>query len=125
MKKIKIARIVVSTLFFLLICAAFSGVCSWAGQGTKLMFFPAFAAGSVVGILWLLAALFWGRVSCSWGCPLGFIQDITGFFGRKLRRSQSAPQTPRRLLRYSAGILLLMIFVCGLGGLFGFFEPFL
>ena len=124
MKKIKIARIVVSTCLFLLICAAFSGVCYWAGQGAKLMFFPAFAAGSLVGILWLVAALFRGRVFCSWGCPLGYIQDITGFLGRKFRRAKSVPQAPRRFLRYSAGILLLMIFACGLGGLFGFVEPF-
>jgi polyferredoxin len=123
-KKIKLARIIVSTCFFLLIAAGFSGVCYAAGQGAKLEFFPAFAAGSVVAVFWFLAALFWGRVFCSWGCPLGYIQDITGFLGRKLRRAQSAPQSSRRLLRYSAGIVLLVIFAFGGGGLFGFFEPF-
>ncbi|MBE6385280.1 MAG: 4Fe-4S dicluster domain-containing protein [Lentisphaerae bacterium] len=124
MKKIKLARIVVSTCCFFLICAGFSGICYAAGQGAKLEFFPAFAAGSLVAVFWFLAALIWGRVFCSWGCPLGYIQDIAGFLGRKLRRAKSIPQAPRRLLRYSAGIFLLVIFAFGCGALFGFFEPF-
>ena len=120
----KIARIVVSTLVFLLIAAGFSGVFRKAAPGAKIEFFPAFAAGSFAALIWIGAALLRGRVFCSFGCPLGFIQDIAGFLGRKIRKSPCRVQKPRRLLRYSAGILLLALFAFGLGAVTGFFEPF-
>lgn len=120
----RIIRIVVSTLFFLLIAAGFSGVCRKVAPGAKLEFFPAFAAGSFIALLWIGAALIRGRVFCSFGCPLGFIQDIAGFLGRKIRKSPCVPQKPRRFLRYAAGILFLALFAFGLGAAAGFFEPF-
>ena len=124
MKNSRVFRIVISTLMFLAIAAGFSGVCSIAAKAAGLEFFPAFAAGSLAAIFWILAALFRGRVFCSFGCPLGYIQDITGFLGRKIRRQKSVVQPPRRLLRYGAGIFLLALFAFGLCGVAGFLEPF-
>lgn len=124
MKKIKILRIVVSTLCFLVIAAGFSGICHKAALGAKMEFYPAFAAGSLLAIGWIAAALLWGRVFCSFGCPLGYMQDIAGFLRRKLLKKKSAPQAPRRFLRYGAGIFLLVLFAFGLAGIAGFFEPF-
>ena len=124
MKKIRILRITVSTLLFLITAAGFSGVFQLAAKGAKLQFFPAFAAGSFIALLWIGAALLWGRVFCSFGCPLGYIQDAAGFIGRKLRKKSCSAQPPRRLLRYSAGIFLLVLFAFGLGSAAGFLEPF-
>lgn len=124
MKKIRILRIVVSTLLFLMTAGGFSGVFFLAAKGAKMQFFPAFAAGSFIALVWIGAALLWGRVFCSFGCPLGYIQDAAGFIGRKVRRKSSSPQPPRRFLRYSAGVFLLALFGFGFCSLAGFLEPF-
>ena len=124
MKKIRIFRIVISTLIFLLVAVAFSGVCAAAAKAADIEFFPAFIAGSIAAIVWILLALVRGRVFCSFGCPLGFIQDVTGFLGRKIRRKKSCVQSPRRFLRYGAGIFLLVLFAFGFSSFAGFFEPF-
>ena len=124
MKKIRIFRIGISTLMFLAVAAAFSGVCGAAAEVAGVEFLPAFAAGSVIALLWIGAALIRGRVFCSFCCPLGFIQDVAGFLGRLIRRKKSSPQPPRRFLRYSAGIFLLVLLAFGFSSLAGFFEPF-
>ena len=124
MKKIRIFRIIISTLMFLAVCAAFSGVCEAAAKVCGVEFFPAFAAGSLVAIFWIILALVRGRVFCSFGCPLGYIQDVTGFLGRKLLRKKCLPQKPYSFLRYSAGVFLLVLFVFGFSSFAGFFEPF-
>lgn len=124
MNKVKLVRIVVSGIFFLVLAAGFSGVCLPAAQAASGEFFPAFAAGSVFFFFWIILALLWGRVFCSFGCPLGFIQDITGFLGRKIRKSSCTRQAPRRFLRYSAGILILALFAGGACGVVGWLEPF-
>lgn len=111
-------------MVFLTLAAGFSGVCLCAAQAAKGEFFPAFIAGSVIFFFWIILALLWGRVFCSFGCPLGFIQDITGFLGRKIRKTQSVKQPPRRFFRYSAGLILLAFLAVGVGWTVGFFEPF-
>lgn len=124
MNGVKIARIVVSGLVFITLAVGFSGICLKAADAAKGEFFPAFAAGSVIFFFWIILAFLWGRVFCSFGCPLGFIQDAAGFIGRKIRRKTSVKQPARRFLRYSAGILLLVIFAAGVCGVIGWFEPF-
>ncbi|MBR7139936.1 MAG: 4Fe-4S dicluster domain-containing protein [Lentisphaeria bacterium] len=124
MKKLRIFRIIISTLMFLMICAAFSGICDEAAKVCGVEFFPAFAAGSVMAIFWIILALVRGRAFCSFGCPLGFMQDVTGFLGRKLFRKKCLPQKPYRFLRYSAGVFLLVLFLFGFSSFAGFFEPF-
>ena len=124
MKKIRIFRIIISTLLFLAVCVAFSGVCEAAAKVCGIEFFPAFAASSLVAIFWIILALVRGRVFCSFGCPMGYIQDVTGFLGRKLFRKKCAPEPPRRFLRYGAGSFLLALFVGGFSSFAGFFEPF-
>ena len=124
MKKQALLRIIISTLMFLFIAAAFSGVCMIAARAADIEFFPAFAAGTAAAVFWIILALLRGRIFCSYACPLGYIQDITGFLGRKIRRKKSHIQPPRRFLRYGSGILLLVLFASGLGAAAGFFEPF-
>ena len=67
MKKLRIFRIIISTLMFLMICAAFSGICDEAAKVCDVEFFPAFAAGSVFAIFWIIFALVRGRAFCSFG----------------------------------------------------------
>ena len=53
----------------------------------KLQFIPSLLAGSfaVFGALVLVTLLF-GRIYCSVVCPLGILQDVIGFFGRRIAR---------------------------------------
>ena len=124
MKKIKFFRIAVSAAAFIAVLLGFSGFLPGLAPLCKGAFFPALSAGALAALFWILLALLWGRVFCSWGCPLGFIQDIAGFLGRLLLKRKNAYRSPRTLLRCIAGTFLLVLFMAGAAGLAGWFEPF-
>ena len=50
----------------------------------KLQFIPSLLAGSFVALV--LVTLLFGRIYCSVVCPLGILQDVIAFFGRRIAR---------------------------------------
>jgi len=125
-RRMRALRIVVAILMFLLITASFmffSHKFAVVSHLLHIQFVPAVLAASGVGLasllILLLLTLLFGRVYCSWLCPLGIWMDvvsrITRWFrgdrkGVKLsKRPKYAYHKPHPILRWSilAGVLLL------------------
>ena len=112
-------RVGLATLFFLLVTALFldftGTVHVWFGWMAKVQFLPAVLALNfvVVAILVLLTLLF-GRVYCSVICPLGVMQDIFAWLGKKARKNRYAYSPAKSWLRYA--VLVLFILSLALGG---------
>ncbi len=122
-------RIVIAS--FMLICCTllfldFTGtVHAYLGWVAKVQFLPAlFAVNTLVLVVLLVLTLLFGRVYCSAICPMGILQDVIAFFGKKSKKNRYS---------YSGGItwlrvLMLLIFaVClfaGVGSVVAMLDPY-
>ncbi|MBP5307010.1 MAG: 4Fe-4S binding protein [Paludibacteraceae bacterium] len=111
----RIIRIVLALAAFLLVNLLFLGIAWGAAQQiawvAKIQFLPAvLALNFAVVALWIALTFLFGRIYCSVACPLGVMQDVFGFLGKKARRNRYAHSPEKRWLRYS----VLVVFVVGL-----------
>lgn len=111
-------RIVLAGLFYValtMLFLDFTGTWhAWFGWMAKVQLFPALLAlnvGVVAGLL--LLTLLFGRVYCSVICPLGVMQDIFGWMGRKAKRNRYAYSPERRWLRMGVLLLFIITLVAG------------
>ncbi|MFA6715071.1 MAG: 4Fe-4S binding protein [Victivallales bacterium] len=133
-KILKIVRLVCSLLILLLLISVFLLPKSAFAVLIGIQAVPAFvrttaffAVGTTgVFALLVLLTLVFGRVYCSFLCPLGALQDIGIRIGRlfKLPRGKKLFTRNRRLLRYSVLALLLGATLFGTAIVMGLFEPF-
>ncbi len=103
-------RIILAAIFFLAITGLFldftGTLHAWFGWMAKIQFLPALLALNVgVVIALLLLTLIFGRVYCSVICPLGVMQDIFAWMGRKAKKNRYTYSSEKRWLR---GIMLLL-----------------
>lgn len=97
---LRTVRIVLAVLFFTgisLLFLDFTGLAhAWLGWMAKVQFMPAVLAINVGVIIMLLAmTLLLGRVYCSVICPLGVMQDIFGWLGKKHKRNRYRYSRPK------------------------------
>lgn len=138
-KKLNLARIriVISlfifTLFLFLFCGPEKISIFLSSTLLPFQFVPAFIGILtnpkiifVIGFVSIIViTLIFGRVYCSFLCPLGTLQDIFIAFSRKIGwRKSHAFQKPRNLLRYS--LLGTVIITASLGSmsLLSLFDPY-
>ena len=75
-------------------------------------------------IIFLLTIVF-GRVYCSFLCPLGIFQDVMIFFSRKtIKRRKNGYQKPYNLIRYSILILTVLSSILGTLIFINFLDPY-
>ena len=88
----KIRKILAGVFFvgITLLFLDFTGsIHAWLGWMAKIQFLPAVLALNFVVVLLLVAlTLFMGRIYCSVICPLGVLQDIYGWFGKKAKKNR-------------------------------------
>ena len=126
-------RIILALIFFLGITACFldfTGTAhAYLGWMTRLQFLPAALAFNAVllGGLVLLTLIF-GRVYCSVICPLGVLQDIIAYVGKRGVKLPYAYAPAHRTLRYSflalLGLALALAFLAGAGSLLALLDPY-
>ena len=122
-------RIALATIFFTgttLLFLDFTGsVHQWLGWMAKIQFMPALLATNfaIVATLVLLTLLF-GRVYCSVICPLGVMQDIFGYLGRKSRRHRYSYSPAKSILRYTVLVLFIAAIVAGIGSAVALLAPY-
>lgn len=124
-------RITLALLFFAsitLLFLDFTGtIHSWLGWMAKIQFLPA-ALALNVAVLAILAALTltFGRVYCSVICPLGVMQDIMAWLGRrgKKKRNRYSYSKPKWRLRYTMLALLLVAIAAGIGSIVALLAPY-
>jgi ferredoxin len=130
-------RIAVSLLFFLAVSFLFLDIFGVVptvhyDKIILLQFIP--SAVSFLGgagfmaagfILFMLLSLVFGRVYCSSICPLGTLQDIIIYTGRKLRKKRRYKfSASRKVLRYSILAAVIILLITGNIILVNFLDPY-
>ena len=113
----KIRRIL-AFVFFALITLLFldftGSIHAWFGWMAKIQFLPAILAlnvGVVIGLV--LLTLLMGRIYCSVICPLGVLQDIFSWMGKKAKKNRYTYSKPMNILRYVMLGVLVIALVAG------------
>ena len=122
-------RIVSASLFFVLITLLFldftGTLQAWFGWMAKIQFLPAVLALNVgVVIALILVTLLLGRVYCSIICPLGVLQDIFAYFGRKQKKNRYSYSPAKKWLRYGVLAVFVVALVAGLASVAALIAPY-
>ncbi len=100
---------------------------AWLGWLAHIQFLPALLALHVgVIALWVVLTLLFGRVYCSVICPLGVMQDVFAWLGRrgKKRRYRYSYSPEKRWLRYGMLVLFIIALVAGIGSVVALLAPY-
>ncbi len=122
-------RIILATVMFLGIMwlfLDFTGTArQWVSWMPKIQFLEAVLALNVVVIAALiLLTLIFGRMYCSVICPLGVMQDIIAWFGKKARKNRYSFSKEVKWLRYPMLLLFIIALVAGVGVVFQLLAPY-
>ncbi len=122
-------RLVLAVLFFTavtLLFLDFTGTLhAWLGWTARIQFLPALLAlnAGVVIALVLLTLLF-GRVYCSVICPLGVMQDIIAWGGKKRKKNRYTYSPARSWLRYGILAAFIIALVAGASQIAALVAPY-
>ncbi|MDE7149302.1 MAG: 4Fe-4S binding protein, partial [Bacteroidales bacterium] len=126
LRKIRIAFALLCFVLITLLFLDFTGTLhTYFGWLAKIQFLPALLAlnvGVVAGLIVL--TLLFGRVYCSVICPLGVMQDVFGWFGKKARKSRYAYSPAKSRLRYIVLALFVVALVAGIGAFVALLAPY-
>ena len=122
-------RITLAALFFAavtLLFLDFTGTLhAWLGWTAKIQFLPALLALNVgVVVLLVLLTLVFGRVYCSVICPLGVMQDIAAWLGKKSKNNRYTYSPAKSVLRYSVLAVFVVAMIAGAGSLAALLAPY-
>ena len=125
-------RLTLAAVFFVavtLLFLDFTGTLHrWLGWTAEMQFLPALLAMNVVVVVALVAlTLFVGRVYCSVRCPLGVMQDIIAWLGRrggKKRKKRYGYSPERRWLRWGVFVAFVACLVGGVTVLSSLIAPY-
>ena len=122
-------RKILATVFFVLITLLFldftGSIHAWFGWMAKIQFLPAVLAlnfGVVIALI--LLTLLMGRIYCSVICPLGVLQDIFGWMGKKVKKNRYSYSKPMNILRYVMLGVLVVALVAGVGSIAALLAPY-
>ena len=122
-------RKILATVFFVLITLLFldftGTIHAWFGWVAKIQFLPAVLAlnfGVVIALV--LLTLLMGRIYCSVICPLGVLQDIFGWLGKKTKKNRYTYSKPMNILRYVMLGVLVVALVAGVGSIAALLAPY-
>ncbi len=109
LRKIRISLAVVFYTLITLLFLDFTGtIHTYFGWMADIQFVPALLALNVGVVVALLVLTFlFGRVYCSVICPLGVMQDVVAFFGKKSKKNRYSFSPERKWLRYSVLVIFL------------------
>jgi len=97
----------------------------WFAWMPKLQFLEAVLALNVAVIIGLVVlTLVLGRLYCSVICPLGIMQDIFGWLGKKAKKNRYTYSKEMKWLRYPVLVLFIIALVAGVGTLFQLLAPY-
>ncbi|MDE6248624.1 MAG: 4Fe-4S binding protein, partial [Paramuribaculum sp.] len=126
LKKIRQILAVISILMVTLLFLDFTGtVHGWFGWMAKIQFLPAVLALNVGVIIALVTlTLLFGRIYCSVICPLGIMQDVFGWFGKKSKKNRYSYSPAKNVLRYSLLVLMVIAIIAGIGAFVALLAPY-
>ena len=127
LRNLRIAFAVVFLALITLLFLDFTGtVSSFFGWLAKVQFVPAVLAVNIGVLVFLvLLTLLFGRVYCSVICPLGVMQDVFAWFGKKFKKNRYSFSTEKKTLRFVfLGLYVVLMIVPGLAGIAALLEPY-
>ena len=122
-------RITLAAVFFIgltLLFLDFTGTLhALLGWMSKVQFWPAVLAINVVVVVVLIAlTLVFGRIYCSVICPLGVMQDLFGWLGKKAKKNRYTYSKEVAWLRYPLLVIFIVALLAGIGSVFQLLEPY-
>ena len=122
-------RITLAAIFFVglaLLFLDFTGTAHrWMAWMAKAQALEAVLALNVVVIVALVVlTLIFGRIYCSVICPLGILQDIFGWLGKKAKKNRYTYSPELRWLRYAMLVVMVVALLAGIGSLFQLLAPY-
>lgn len=122
-------RIALAVIFFTgitLLFLDFTGLAhTWLGWMARVQFLPAVMALNAGVIIGLVAVtLLFGRIYCSAICPLGVMQDIFGWFGKKSRKNRYSYSRAKNALRYILLAVMTAAIITGIGSVVALLAPY-
>ena len=129
LRKIRLTLAAVLFVAVTLLFLDFTGTLHrWLGWTAEVQFLPALLAMNVVVVVALVAlTLFVGRVYCSVICPLGVMQDIIAWLGRrggKKRKKRYGYSPERRWLRWGVFVAFVACLAGGMTVLSSLIAPY-
>ncbi len=95
------------------------------GGLAKLQFLEAVLALNFIVIAFLLVlTLACGRIYCSIICPLGIMQDIFGWLGKKAKKNRYTYSKTISWLRYGVLVIFIVALVAGVGTIVQLLAPY-
>ena len=126
LRKIRIALAAVMFIGITGLFVDFTGTARhWFAWMPKLQALEAVLALNVAVIIGLVVvALVLGRIYCSVICPLGIMQDIFGWLGKKAKKNRYTYSKEMKWLRYPVLVVFIIALVAGIGTLFQLLAPY-
>ena len=126
LRKIRIALATVMFIGITLLFLDFTGTMhQWVSWMPKIQFLEAVLALNVVVIVALLVlTLVFGRIYCSVICPLGIMQDIFGWLGKKAKKNRYTYSKQKHALRMAFFTFMLILIVLGGGTIVQLLAPY-
>ena len=126
---LKKIRTILALVFFIgitLLFLDFTGMAHhWLGWMAKVQFLPAvLALNALVVIALVVLTLIFGRIYCSVICPLGVMQDVIAWFGKRNKRNPYSFSRAMSWLRYTFLGVFIVALVAGVGSIFQLLAPY-
>ena len=126
LRKIRITLATVMMIGITWLFLDFTGTAHhWVAWMPKLQLLEAILAGSAVVVIGLVVlTLILGRIYCSVICPLGIMQDIFGWLGKKKKKNRYTFSKEMKWLRYPVLVLFIVAHAAGLAVLVQLLAPY-
>ncbi len=117
LRKTRITLAAVCFVLITLLFLDFTGtVHAWFGWLAKVQLLPAILALNVgIVVALVLLTLLFGRIYCSVICPLGVMQDIFAWLGKKQKKNRYTYSPAKSVWRYVMLALFLVTLIAGIG----------
>lgn len=126
LRKIRIIAAVLAYVLITLLFLDFTGtIHAWFGWLAKIQFLPAVLALNA-GVVLFLVLLTWvfGRVYCSVICPLGVMQDVVAWFGKRKKKLPYSYSPALSWLRYGVLAVFIVALLVGAGSGAALLAPY-
>ncbi|MBQ6309927.1 MAG: 4Fe-4S binding protein [Bacteroidales bacterium] len=122
-------RVLLATIFFILITLLFLDFTGtlhrFFGWMAKIQFLPAVLALNVIIIAaLLLLTIVFGRIYCSVICPLGILQDVFGWMGKRAKKNRYTYSKAKNWLRYGVLGIFILAIIFGVASLVALLAPY-
>lgn len=129
LRKIRLTLAMICFTLITLLFLDFTGMLhGWFGWLAKIQFLPAVLALNIgVVLLLVVLTLVCGRIYCSVICPLGVLQDLIAWVGRRPKKRRKLPYSyspALSWLRYGALGVFVVTLIAGVGTVAALLAPY-